>query len=299
MLINFKKIFTYRTVENLIFLLIWLVIFTIPLFRNKVYESILWDDVYADWLKISMFLAVFLINIFLLIPHYLLRKLHIDYILAAIVMASLIVCAGQSFQNSFKHETISEMPPMEIGPGLPPMEFSEDMPPPETYKSLINEKKPNVDLSFMINLAIAVLVIGTGTAYKVLILWIREEKRRKHLEETMTPAEQKEEFIFVKSDYKMVKIKMSDITHIESANEYIKIYLENSDTITTFMRLKNIESKLPTDKFMRVQRSFIVNLEKIKAIEKNRIYLEPKKFIPIGEQYKEAFQDFLGKKFIN
>jgi len=49
---------------------------------------------------------------------------------------------------------------------------------------------------------------------------------------------------------------------------------------------------------MRVQRSFIVNLEKIKAVEKNKIYIEHKKTIPIGEQYKESFQEFLGKHFV-
>ena len=207
MKLNLKKIFTYRTAENLIFLFIWLVIYSIPLFRNKLYDSILWKDVYADWLKISMFLVVFLINIFLLIPHYLLKKLHIDYVLAAIVMASLIVCAGQSIQSDFNQEAISEMPPMEIGPGLPPMEFSEDMPPPDPYKSVINEKKSSIDFTFLVNLAIAVLVIGTGTAYKVLLLWVREEKRRKHLEDSLVAPEQKEEFIFVKADYKMVKIR--------------------------------------------------------------------------------------------
>jgi DNA-binding LytR/AlgR family response regulator len=64
------------------------------------------------------------------------------------------------------------------------------------------------------------------------------------------------------------------------------------------MRLKNIEAKLPADKFMRVQRSFIVNLDKIQTVEKNRIFIEQKKFIPIGEQYKENFQQYLGRNFI-
>jgi two-component system LytT family response regulator len=59
-----------------------------------------------------------------------------------------------------------------------------------------------------------------------------------------------------------------------------------------------MENELPKGKFLRVQRSFIVNLQKIKAVEKNKIYIEHKKVIPIGEQYKESFQEFLGQSFI-
>lgn len=66
----------------------------------------------------------------------------------------------------------------------------------------------------------------------------------------------------------------------------------------TFMRLKNMENELPKDKFMRVQRSFIVNLTKIKAVEKNKIHLEHKKIIPVGEQYKDGFQEYLSTNFV-
>ena len=65
--------------------------------------------------------------------------------------------------------------------------------------------------------------------------------------------------IFVKSNYKVVRILLADISYIESANEYIKIFLENQEVITTFMRLKNIEELLPAGDFMRVHKSFIIN----------------------------------------
>lgn len=106
------------------------------------------------------------------------------------------------------------------------------------------------------------------------------------------------EYLFVKSELKMVKILISDILYVESANEYIKIYLDNGEVITTFMRLKNIESKLSENQFMRVQRSFIINLTKIHSVEKNRIVLNHMKSIPIGQQYKEKIQEYLGKNFI-
>jgi len=214
------------------------------------------------------------------------------------LLSSFFVCSGREIHNQLFREKVSGMPPMIIGPGAAPMEFSKDMPPPAGFSSKRNKLLKSDNLIFLQNLAIALLVIGTGTGYKVLYFWIREEKERKILEESIKKEEPTEEYLFVKSDYKMVKIRISEILYIESANEYIKIFLEKGEAITTFMRLKNIESKLPASQFMRVQRSFIVNLEKIMAVEKNRIFIEHKKFIPIGEQCKEAFQEFLGKNFV-
>lgn len=63
------------------------------------------------------------------------------------------------------------------------------------------------------------------------------------------------------------------------------------------MRMKNIETELPENMFMRVHRSFIVNLAQVKVIERNRIIFDEKIYIPIGEQYKENFQKFLDRTF--
>jgi DNA-binding LytR/AlgR family response regulator len=104
--------------------------------------------------------------------------------------------------------------------------------------------------------------------------------------------------LFVKSDYKLIKILLSEIKYIESANEYIQIHLINDKPVTTLMRLKVIEEQLPKDKFLRVHRSFIVNLKQVKVIERSRIIFDQKVYIPIGDQYKENFQQFVDKKFI-
>ena len=105
--------------------------------------------------------------------------------------------------------------------------------------------------------------------------------------------------IFVKSNYKVVRILLADISYIESANEYIKIFLENQEVITTFMRLKNIEELLPAGDFMRVHKSFIINLNKILAVDRNRIFIDKKKHIPVGEQYKEIFNKYMDDTFLN
>ena len=105
--------------------------------------------------------------------------------------------------------------------------------------------------------------------------------------------------IFVKSNYKVIRILLADISYIESANEYIKIFLENQEVITTFMRLKNIEELLPAGDFMRVHKSFIINLNKILAVDRNRIFIDKKKHIPVGEQYKEIFNKYMDDTFLN
>ena len=97
----------------------------------------------------------------------------------------------------------------------------------------------------------------------------------------------------------MVRILLADISYIESANEYIKIILDNQEVITTFMRLKNIEELLPAGDFMRVHKSFIINLNKILAVDRNRIFIDKKKHIPVGEQYKEIFNKYMDDIFLN
>ena len=104
--------------------------------------------------------------------------------------------------------------------------------------------------------------------------------------------------LFVKSEYKLVRIMLTDIKYIESANEYIQIHLINDTPVSTLIRLKSIEEQLPKDKFMRVHRSFIVNLDRVKVIERNRIVFENKVHIPIGDQYKDVFQAFIDKVFL-
>ncbi|MEA4981297.1 MAG: LytTR family DNA-binding domain-containing protein [Paludibacter sp.] len=285
--------------ESIIFIVLWLGVFLIPVFTNRLLGVVLWDKIIISWIRICAFLIIFIINIYFLIPLFLYKKQYVRYILSTIVIIPVILCISLQVESRYKKNDITAMPPMEIGPGLPPMEFSKNMPPPVGYRLKQKNILPSADLQFLQSFAIALLVIGTGTAYKVVRLWIREEKERKLLQESLQSGNMDvNDYIFVKADYKMVKIKTSDIMYIESANEYIKIYIEKGEVITTFMRLKNIESTLPAGKFMRVQRSFIINLDKIIAVEKNRIFIEHKKSIPIGEQYKESFQQYLGKNFI-
>ena len=106
------------------------------------------------------------------------------------------------------------------------------------------------------------------------------------------------EFLFLKSEYKIRRINFNDIKYIEGLKDYVKVYLQHEDKpILSLNSLKSLETKLPETKFMRVHRSFIVNLEKIDTIERSRIVFG-KVYIPVSEQYKNKFQEFLDKNFL-
>jgi DNA-binding LytR/AlgR family response regulator len=104
--------------------------------------------------------------------------------------------------------------------------------------------------------------------------------------------------LFVKSDYKLIRIELDDIKFIESQHEYIKIHLISSAPVVTQLSLKTIEEQLPSDRFMRVHRSFIVSLKKISVIERNRIVFDGKVYIPVSDQYKERFQEYIDGNFV-
>lgn len=104
--------------------------------------------------------------------------------------------------------------------------------------------------------------------------------------------------LFVKSEYRLVRIDFAVIKYIESMHEYICINLVGSKPVMTLMSLKSIEEQLPSDQFLRVHRSFIVNLSKITVIERNRIVFDGKVYIPVSEQYKTKFQSYVDRNFM-
>jgi DNA-binding LytR/AlgR family response regulator len=106
------------------------------------------------------------------------------------------------------------------------------------------------------------------------------------------------EFLFLKSEYKIRRINFNDIRYIEGLKDYVKVYLINdAHPILSLSSMKAMEEKLPKSKFMRVHRSYIVNLEKIETVERSRIVFG-KVYIPVSDQYKEHFQEYIDKNFL-
>ena len=106
------------------------------------------------------------------------------------------------------------------------------------------------------------------------------------------------DFLFIKSDYKVRRITLSKILYVEGLKDYVKIYLcDEPHPVLTLTTMKQMESKLPQIDFMRVHRSFIVNLRRIDVIERSRIVFG-KVYIPVSDQYKEDFQTFVDNNFL-
>ncbi|MDD2385472.1 MAG: LytTR family DNA-binding domain-containing protein [Bacteroidales bacterium] len=128
-------------------------------------------------------------------------------------------------------------------------------------------------------------------ANKAQIVW------EKNNQENLKSLENKD-YIFVKADGRIYKVELSKIDFIESASEYVKIFVSGEKPIMSLMTMKSLEAALPTDKFMRVHRSYIVNLDNITTIERNRIIYYNKIYVPVSEQYKAGFKDFVDRKFL-
>ena len=104
--------------------------------------------------------------------------------------------------------------------------------------------------------------------------------------------------IFLKTDYRIVKVSISDIRYIEAMSEYLKVYIESEPKpIITLLSMKKMEERLP-NYFMRIHRSYIINLMKIQEVNKNRVIMDADTYLPIGDMYKNTFQNYLDTKFL-
>lgn len=105
------------------------------------------------------------------------------------------------------------------------------------------------------------------------------------------------EYISVKADYKVSLIRIADIVYVESEGEYVRLHLADGSTVMTLFRLKNMESALPAESFMRVHRSFVVNLKYITGYAKGRVYVGENDCLPIGDNYRQSFQQYVDRHF--
>jgi two-component system LytT family response regulator len=108
-----------------------------------------------------------------------------------------------------------------------------------------------------------------------------------------------DEALFLKTEYKVVRIETRDIRYVESMSEYLRIYLEGKkQPLIVLLSMKKLEERLPADSFMRIHRSYLVNLKKIHEVNKNRVILDEFTYLPIGDNYKESFSNYLDSKFL-
>ena len=106
------------------------------------------------------------------------------------------------------------------------------------------------------------------------------------------------ESIFIKTERRLIQIELNKILYIEGLKDYVKIYIEGqTHPVLSLMTMKAMEELLPPSRFVRVHRSFIVQPEKIKVIERSRIVFG-KEYIPVSDNYKDKFNEFLSRRSI-
>lgn len=115
--------------------------------------------------------------------------------------------------------------------------------------------------------------------------------------EVVDDSAQGSEYISIKADYKVSLVKLADIVYIESDSEYVRLHFADGTSIMTLFRMKKMEAVLPSDMFMRVHRSYIVNLKCVTGYARGRVYLNNNEYVPIGENYKEQFIAYVSKNY--
>ena len=105
----------------------------------------------------------------------------------------------------------------------------------------------------------------------------------------------RDRFVFVKSEYKLVRISFDEILYVEGVKDYVKFYLgDNRKSVMSLMNMKKVEDYLPAPQFLRVHRSFIVNMAKVDTVDRGRVVIGDT-FIPVSESYKDAVQEYIDR----
>ncbi len=127
--------------------------------------------------------------------------------------------------------------------------------------------------------------------------FLQAANKAKEFFELIHSDKKEKEYFFVKADYKLHQVRFEDVLYFKNVKDYIQIYQKDGSRLMPLMSLKSIEAILPSY-FMKVHRSFIVNLNEIKTVERSRIVFG-KEFIPVADNYKEEFNNFLAGRSVN
>ncbi|WP_297036563.1 LytR/AlgR family response regulator transcription factor [Prevotella sp.] len=109
-------------------------------------------------------------------------------------------------------------------------------------------------------------------------------------------ASSDDESIFLKTEHRVVRVNIADIRYIEGMSEYLKVHIEGQRPIVMLFSMKKMEERLPSH-FLRIHRSYIVNMRHVQEVTKNRIVMDSDTYLPIGDMYKETLSAYLADKY--
>jgi len=134
--------------------------------------------------------------------------------------------------------------------------------------------------------------------FQVAAAKVKEQYDLRHATDSVSEAD-KEGTIFFKADYKVVRVDVADIRYVEGMSEYLKIHVSGeSSPVIVLLSMKKLEERLPSSMFMRIHRSYIVNLSRIREISRGRVLIDDGVSLPVGDLYKSTFQTWLDSKFM-
>ncbi|NEW83701.1 MAG: GHKL domain-containing protein [Mariniphaga sp.] len=184
-----SKTINVRIVELIVFVVIWMAIFSVPFFNQRLNNAVNWEKVRGEWIRMFLYLVIFLVNTFVLVPKFLFQKKYTVYITLALFATILMIGLNISLGLILAPSQPMGMPPMDLGPGMPPMELGSGMPAPMGYRPVIPQEHKSIFMIIMDELIISLLVIGAGTSFKMVAQWLNEESRRKDLEKEQLKTE--------------------------------------------------------------------------------------------------------------
>lgn len=172
-------------------------------------------------------------------------------------------------------------------PGMQPEGPFEGMAPPDGHRPLNPEAKMAI---------VSVLVILMTLSVLAAIRLLRKRPAVVSPEPVTAPSLEAPTTISFKTDYKTVTVALDDIRYIESMSEYVKIYLDSQpDPLVVLYSLKRLTAELPASRFMRIHRSYIVALDRIREANASSVVLDSPVTLPVGESYRPAFKEYLAK----
>lgn len=271
------------------------------------------NSIWQIVLQIMPFLLLLLLHHFLLAPLFFRKKL-IAYIpvTLALITAFGFYCfnIGNPPDMGRQPGQFQGPPPMmQEGPMPPPMPMEGMTPPADGMRPPMMPDDGHRPLRpETMKLLMAILLIGVDLGAMAYIHSLHTEKKVQHLEaqnrkhqdrleelSRITENRQKAESdLTFKTDYKQVRVKPDNILYIEGMGEYLKIYhLDATTPLVVLMSMKRILEQLPDDRFARVHKSYIVNLNRITSNSRTQITMENATVIPIGESYRVAISNRL------
>jgi len=184
-----RKLLNIKIIESIVFMVIWMGIFSIPFFQHRVNNVVDWNKAMPEWIQIFSFLVIFILNGFVLVPKLLFQKKYLSYIVLSLTTILFVVGISVSLGVYLTPTQPLAMPPMELGPGMPPMELGTKMPAPLGYRTPNQPEEKSIYMIFADNLIIAILILAAGTAFKLVLKWLNEEGRRKDVEKEQLKTE--------------------------------------------------------------------------------------------------------------